>query len=68
MVRFGRVFVAGDQCDGAGVPAVRDRDLRGGGGGAQGRHPGDDFIGDAGLAEFLRLLGAAAEDQRVAAL
>jgi len=67
-VRLVWLLVPGDQGDGAGVPPVRQRDA-----GARrrpqgGRDAGDDLVADPRLAEGLGLLGAAAEDHRVAAL
>ncbi len=63
-----RVLVAGDEGDGARVVAVGDRDAGVGGSGDPGGDPGDDLEGDAGVAQRLRLLAAATEDERVAAL
>ena len=47
---------------------MRDRDPRGGGDGGDRGDPGHDFGLDPGLAQGKRLLAAAPEDERVAAL
>ena len=67
-LRLGRVLVAGDERHAAGELAVRDRDAGVGGRGDAGRHAGHDLERDAGLAQHERLLAAAAEHERVAAL
>ena len=60
--------MAGDERDAAGDVAVGDGDAGVGGRGDAGRHPGHDLERDAGLREHERLLAAAAEHERVAAL
>ena len=58
----------GDERDGAREAAVRDRDARVGERGDAGGDAGHDLEGDAGGAQRQRLLAAAAEHERVAAL
>ena len=67
-VRLVRVLVAGDERDAAGQLAVRDRDARVGRRGDAGGHARHDLERDAGLVQHQRLLAAAAEHERVAAL
>ena len=63
-----RVLVAGDERDRAGDVALRHGDARVGGRRDAGGHAGHDLELDAGRAQRLGLLAAAAEDERVAAL
>src|SRR4029077_5577039 len=67
-LRLLRVLVAGDEGDRGGVVAVGDGDPGVGGRGDPGGHAGDDLELDPGRAQRFALLGAAAEDERVAAL
>ena len=60
--------MAGDERDAAGQLALGDGDAGVGGRGDAGGDAGDDLERDAGLAQQLRLLAAAAEHERVAAL
>ena len=62
------IFVAGDDGERRREPAVRHRDARVRGRGDGRRDAGDDLERDAGGGQRLRLLAAAAEDERVAAL
>ena len=62
------VLVAGDEGDAAGQLPVRDRDARVRRRGDPGGHAGHDLELDARLAQHERLLAAAAEHQRIAAL
>src|SRR5438874_1204439 len=57
-----------DEGDGAGVLPVRQRDAGVGRRPERRRDAGDDLEGDAGPAQGLRLLAAAAEDERIAPL
>ncbi len=67
--RLGRVLVAGDEGHRAARPPRWVTGMPGvGGRGDAGGHAGHDLEGDAGGAQRLRLLAAAAEHERVAAL
>ncbi len=67
-LRLGRVLVPGHESDRGGVVAVGDGDSGVGRRGDPGSHPGHDLEIDACASERLRLLAAATEDERVAAL
>ena len=67
-VGLGRVLVAGDERHGAGHAALGHRDPGARGRRHPGGHPGHDLERDPGRAARLRLLAAAPEDERVAAL
>jgi hypothetical protein len=61
-------LVAGGDGDAGAVVAVGDGDAGGLGGGDRGADAGDKLVGEAGRAQDLGLLGAAAKDHGVAAL
>ena len=67
-LRLGRVLVARDERDAAGDLALGDGDARVGGRGDAGGDARHDLERDARLAQQQRLLAAAAEHERVAAL
>ena len=67
-LRLLRVLVAGDERDRRRGVAVRDRDARVGGRRHAGRHAGHDLERHARRGQRLRLLAAAPEHERVAAL
>ena len=67
-LRLGRILVAGHDRDLGRHAALRDGDSRVGGDGVGRRDPGDDLESHPGGRQRQRLLAAAAEDERIAAL